>query len=99
VTTTETTVRHRPAVRAIGATEHAGPRWQARCTCGESGPEHRVRGFALADRDAHIAALGLPSAEQRCRRPREHRVQPWEACWICPATVPLPLDLPEEEAG
>ena len=62
-------VRHRPTVRAIGATDLHGPTYQARCTCGTSGPERREKTLARMDRDAHVADLGTPAPERRCRTP------------------------------
>ena len=83
-------VRHRPTVRAIGATDLHGPTYQARCTCGTSGPERREKTLARMDRDAHVADLGTPAPERRCRTPRVHGARPWEACPLCAWQEPLP---------
>jgi hypothetical protein len=82
-------VRHRPTVRTIGATDLHGPRYQSRCTCGTAGPERTDKKSARADRDAHVAALGTPAPERRCRDPHAHRTRPWEDCAVCAAQLAL----------
>ncbi|MGV2384098.1 MAG UNVERIFIED_CONTAM: hypothetical protein LOD86_02330 [Thermobifida fusca] len=75
--------RHLPEVKKTRG------EWVMDCTCGERGEGRATRRMARADQDAHLIRVCDVPPGERCQMPKQHRLRPWERCFLCANQLPM----------
>ncbi|MEO3788535.1 hypothetical protein ABGB12_34860 [Actinocorallia sp. B10E7] len=64
--------------------------YQLACrTCGEKGVPWGAYKRAVDDLTLHLSDTSPVPRGERCQRPRDHRLKPWEYCGLCAGQTDL----------
>lgn len=80
-------IRHRPEV--VRWLDNGNAVYQMVCTCGLDRLPHHSRRLAVMDRHEHLMAISTVPPAERCKQPRQHRLEPWDRCALCTGQIDL----------